>query len=54
VEDILDVISGKKAFPGWVPETSTTLHRLNTIVDGMKHGPQGDPKFLAAFQKDIN
>jgi FAD-dependent monooxygenase len=53
VEDILDVISGKKAFPGWVPEPPRHA-RLNTIVDGMKHGPQGDPKFLAAFQKDIN
>jgi len=53
VEDILDVVVGKKTFPDWTPEPERHV-RFNTIIEFLNGAPEGDPKFLAAFQKDVN
>jgi hypothetical protein len=53
VEDILDVVVGKKSFPGWISEPWRNA-QFNTIIEAVNRAPDGDPKFLAAFQKDVN
>jgi len=53
VEDIFSVVVGKKSFPGWVAEPEQHA-RFNSIVDAFANVPEGDPKFLAAFQKGVN
>jgi hypothetical protein len=53
VEDILDVVVGKKSFPGWIAGPWRNA-RFNTIIKAVNSAPEGDPKFLAAFQKDVN
>jgi hypothetical protein len=52
-EDILDVVVGRKSFPGWVAEPWRHA-RFNSIIEAVNNAPEGDPKFLAAFQKDVN
>ena len=51
VEDILDIVVGKKSFPGWVPEPEKHP-RFNSIIEAIK--TVGDPKYLAAFDDDVN
>jgi FAD-dependent monooxygenase len=53
VQDIFDVVVGKKSFPGWVAEPPRH-GRFNSIIEAVNSAPDGDPKFLAAFQKEIN
>jgi len=53
VEDILSIVVGKKSFPGWVVEPERH-GRFQTIIEAVSSLPQGDPKFLAAFQKEVN
>jgi hypothetical protein len=48
-----DVVVDKKSFPGWVAEPEKR-GRFHSIVEAVNSAPQGDPKFLAAFQKDVN
>jgi hypothetical protein len=42
-----------KSFPGWVAQPEVNYERVNAAIE-MSVGPDGDPKFLAAFQKEVN
>lgn len=53
IEDILDVVLGRKSFPGWTPEPERD-GKFKSIAEAVENNPEGDPKFLAAFHKDVN
>lgn len=53
IREIFDVVLGKQPFPGWKPQP-TRDGKFKSIIEKVENNPEGDPKFLAAFQKDVN
>ena len=53
VKDILNVVLGHKPFHGFVPSPPRDAN-FKSIIEKVEGNPEGDPKFLAAFQKEIN
>jgi len=54
VNDILSVVVGKKSFPGWVEPPAVSYGRVKAVIEMIDNSADGDPKFLAAFQKEVN
>lgn len=52
VEDVLDVVLGHKSCPGWVAKEASG--KFKSIIKAVENFPDGDPKFLAAFQQEVN
>ena len=53
VKDILDIVVGKKSFPEWTVRPDPVGRHL-AMIDATEKNLDGDPKFLAAFQKEVN